>query len=300
MREKLIKYIKKRFGSVCGSHELKEMRGEITLNALERYDEEIKNGADERSAYDTAIGSIGDINELLDSMNIRERRRRRSTVIVSCIFATAYIAVLAAGLMSNGLSGMLAIMMILTLPLGALAFGVISLTAGTRRKALSIVFTAIGGYSLFFSSFMASSTLSLQDHYVFDFTADAENIASIETVTVSKLEYSNGELLEDGLVYEVKGLIAPSEWGTFLSDAAKLDYKYRDISAKELKDELGKEMILIRFREPRYGLSFILIGKNCQCFGETSENGVRIRESGYCSDSKAWKALLSKYAESGR
>ena len=64
MREQLEKEIRKRFGSMSGSKERKEMREEIVLNALDRYDEEIGNGASPEDAYETALQSVGDLQEL--------------------------------------------------------------------------------------------------------------------------------------------------------------------------------------------------------------------------------------------
>ena len=188
----------------------------------------------------------------------------------------------------------------MTLPFCAVAYGVISLAAGIRREALSIVSIAVGGYLLFIMTFTFPIVISGELHYTFDFTAEKDNIASVEIVTVSKLDYSDGALYEDGLVCSVEKAIEPSEWESLLSGAAKLDYRYRDISVKRLNGELGREMLLIRFIEPKSGLSFVLIGKNCPCFGELSENGVVIRESGYYSSSGAWEDFISNYGESKR
>ena len=64
MREQLEKEVRKRFGSMLGPKERKEMREEIVLNALDRYDEEIGNGASPEDAYETALQSVGDSQEL--------------------------------------------------------------------------------------------------------------------------------------------------------------------------------------------------------------------------------------------
>ena len=300
MRKKLIRYIKRKFGPTYGSPELKELREEITRNALKRYEEAIANGSDERQAYDAAVGSVGDLSELFDSLNITERRRRLKISVIAVIFSAFLLAVIIAALVQKGLSGVFAVLMILTLPLGAVAYGVISLVSGTRKKALCIVSIAIGGYLMFIAFFIIPGMLFGEPHYKFDFTADKSNIASVEIVTVSALDYKDGVLYEDGLAFNTEKSIEPSEWGSLLSGVSELDYRYRDISVKKLNGERGRRMLLIRFIRPESGLSFVLIGQNCPCFGELSENGVVIRESGYYSSSKEWEDLINRYDESTR
>lgn len=300
MRKKLIRYVKRRFGPVIGSAGMKEAREKMTRAALERYDEAAANGADEKAAYEAAADSIGDLNELFDSLNVRERRRRLRIVIAAAIF-TAFLLVYAiAALIRGGLSGMLSLLSSFTLPLGAAAFGVISLLAGIRRKALSIVSIVIGGYLLMMQVFSFPAISPGQEHYKFDFTADMDNIASVETVTVSELDYSDGRLYEDGLVYSVERSFAPSEWEAVLAGAAKLDYTYRDINAKKLNSQRGKTMLLIRLRGPESGLSFVLLGRYCPCFGELSEKGVMIRESCYYTSSRSWNDFVGSFPEGER
>ena len=58
---------------------------------------------------------------------------------------------------------------------------------------------------------------------------------------------------------------------------------------------MGKQMILIRFKEPRNGLAFVLLGENCAAFGELSGNGVRIRASDCYIASNKWNSFISGY-----
>ena len=85
MREQLEKEIRKRFGSMSGSKERKEMREEIVLNALDRYDEEIGNGASPEDAYERALQSVGDLREL----KVNGRSIRIVFFIAICVFAAA-------------------------------------------------------------------------------------------------------------------------------------------------------------------------------------------------------------------
>jgi hypothetical protein len=62
MREKLQQYVELLFAGVPGSEEVKE---EILLNTLDRYDDLISQGKVPEAAYRLAIAGIGDINEIL-------------------------------------------------------------------------------------------------------------------------------------------------------------------------------------------------------------------------------------------
>ena len=85
MREQLVKEIKKRFGFTFGAKRRKEMREEIILNALDRYDEEVGNGASPEDAYATALRSVGDLQEL----KVNGRTIRIVFFIAICVFAAA-------------------------------------------------------------------------------------------------------------------------------------------------------------------------------------------------------------------
>ena len=67
MRKCLEKIIKKKYGNVCCSKRRLEQRQEIVSNALERYDEEITNGATPQQAYETVVDSLGDLSILNES-----------------------------------------------------------------------------------------------------------------------------------------------------------------------------------------------------------------------------------------
>ena len=74
MRIQLEKVIKKKFGPVFNSHQLKYQRQEIVADVLERYDEEIRNGAASNDAYQIALSSIGSFKDLRRTLGAVKRR----------------------------------------------------------------------------------------------------------------------------------------------------------------------------------------------------------------------------------
>ncbi len=73
MREKLIQYVNLLFagGEDCG-----EIRQEILQNTLDRYDDLISQGKAPEAAYRLSITGIGDINELLQSVQAAPEQPR--------------------------------------------------------------------------------------------------------------------------------------------------------------------------------------------------------------------------------
>lgn len=67
MREKLIQYVELLF---AGVQDCEEMKQEILLNTLDRYDDLIAGGKVPEAAYRLAIGGIGDISEILGSTGV--------------------------------------------------------------------------------------------------------------------------------------------------------------------------------------------------------------------------------------
>ena len=68
MRNKLICYVESIFEGLPDSPQLSQLREEILQNTLDRYDEECAKGVSETVAYNVAVMSIGDVDELLAMM----------------------------------------------------------------------------------------------------------------------------------------------------------------------------------------------------------------------------------------
>ena len=66
MRDKLIKHIEHLFAQAPDDPAVADLKHEILMNTLDRYDEEVAGGHTEDQAFETALAGIGDINELLE------------------------------------------------------------------------------------------------------------------------------------------------------------------------------------------------------------------------------------------
>lgn len=297
MRDKLAKEIKKRFGAAYGSKELKEIRAEMIKNALDRYDEEIANGANETDAFNTARDSLGDIGALLDSMGVLKKKRRRGLAITIPITAVLFLLSLIPFLISPS-SATLAISIIILVPVALLGFGMISLACGFKLKGLSVTSLIIGGALSFielsyfgFVGFFIGLTMigvTQSEKYAFDYTKELDNIKSIEIV-----EITDPADCEDKFGYEAIGSVPSERYADALSRIAALEYTQPVGIPPKLRR--GDVIFIIRFREPKDGLEFVIIGYKCPGYGETNKNGVKILTQPYWCDRTEFEAILNEF-----
>ena len=92
MREQLEQDIIKQFGPVYGSKKKKEQRQEIITNALDRYDEEIRNGSSEEDAYRVTMESIGDLHALRKLLSSRSQDHAPASALLALIAGVLCIA----------------------------------------------------------------------------------------------------------------------------------------------------------------------------------------------------------------
>lgn len=69
MEDKLREHIEQIFSTVPCTVKAVEMKEEILQNLIDKYHDLIAEGKNEQAAYNIAVASIGDINELLGSLN---------------------------------------------------------------------------------------------------------------------------------------------------------------------------------------------------------------------------------------
>lgn len=91
MRNKLICYVNSIFEGIPDAPELQELREEILQNTLDRYDEECARGVSETVAYNVAVMSIGDTDELLAAYRKPKKEKKSSRRVCVAIAIALYI-----------------------------------------------------------------------------------------------------------------------------------------------------------------------------------------------------------------
>ena len=91
MRNKLICYVESIFEGLPDSSQLSQLREEILQNTLDRYDEECAKGVSETVAYNVAVMSIGDVDELLADYRPQKKEKRGSRRVFVAIAVALYI-----------------------------------------------------------------------------------------------------------------------------------------------------------------------------------------------------------------
>lgn len=94
MRNKLIHYVESIFEGIPNTPEVQELREEILQNTLDRYDEECAKGISEAAAYNTAVMSIGDTEELLSAYRVPKKKNSSRRVCVAIAIALYILCII--------------------------------------------------------------------------------------------------------------------------------------------------------------------------------------------------------------
>lgn len=141
MNAKLVKYVEELFSDAPKTKKVQELKEEILANLYDKYNDLIKSGRDENEAYNVAISSIGDIDELIQLINdndvmnqdkMREEQKRSALLIA--ISVMLYIMSPVPTILSGGLPvfGEIGLMMMFVLI--AVATGLLVYNANSKPK----------------------------------------------------------------------------------------------------------------------------------------------------------------------
>lgn len=288
MHERLENDIKKAFGHCYGSKKLKENLREIITNALDRYDEEIENGASPEEAYHTAYASIGSIKELRLTLGAIKRRN----TILFCVLG----AMLAAILTVFALYGL----WICSIPISvcaAIGFPALYrlLNGRYRSKAPHIAALSICGAIIAYLVLIGSWTLPTiiasavekNQSLVYDYTEQAAKVESVSYVQITDLAYGKGT---DTFDYTVLELFGDDQTGVLMNDLGNLPYLRYDDAPRALKN--GDCGFLIRFDPEASDLLCFLYCEHTVAEVKRTPTGIRITtHSVYCRTRK-WNCLL--------
>jgi multidrug efflux pump subunit AcrB len=94
--EKIRKHVEELFSEAPKTKKIKELQEELIVNLEEKYNDFIKDGVDEKQAYNDVVSSIGDIDELIadfkePQLNINKDEVRRKNALVVSICVGLYI-----------------------------------------------------------------------------------------------------------------------------------------------------------------------------------------------------------------
>lgn len=135
MRNKLICYVNSIFEEIPDSPEVQELREEILQNTLDRYDEECSRGVSETVAYNVAVMSIGDTDELLARYRKPKKVRKSNRRIFIAIAIALYILCVVPVIVISELGGPDVLGVSLMFLMIAVATALIVMSGGREKTA---------------------------------------------------------------------------------------------------------------------------------------------------------------------
>lgn len=296
MREQLEKDIKAQFGSVRGSRKLEEQRREIITNALDRYDEEIENGATPAEAYKTAFRSIGDLRKLKKAFR-KASRINLCHLFVGLLVGIPCLLMLILSIYALSWTPLYALILIpVIVGIMFLVIAVIRLMSDHYvSKTPHIVCAVIGGIILLscltylsFPLLAVTTTCHSKEHpHYYDYSEQASMIESVSYVKIN-------ELKSDGIDYTVQKVLDLSQNEAVVKDLSSLKYYNVGFGHPYFVHE-GQEGILVQFRDDSPDTVCCFYSKNGVLIIQKGENGNEVNNYGpYCEDVD-WNSLIIRY-----
>ena len=93
MREQLRAYVVRLFAQAPDTQRNRELREEILQNTLDRFDDLVAQGVPEENAYTQAVGSIGDVESLLEPAP-EKKQTHWGAIVLSAVAAVLVIALI--------------------------------------------------------------------------------------------------------------------------------------------------------------------------------------------------------------
>ncbi len=300
MREKLVRDINTQFGPVFGSKKRKEQRQEIIANALDRYDEEIANGATEINAYRTTIGSLGNINKLRKPLGSRIRLRfDRDFWITVIILAISALLLTASAIVSAHTKvWMLFVGMLIVVALVGTATW--RLATGNRRSIAPHIVVIVIGLHLFlyvgfFTLIGGMQLIQNAKAKTFDYTSRYAQVRSVELVKLNEaIIHEDGS--DDVFDYTVIKELDNSQWEALLKDCAKLRYRFAAFGDPTfLTEPKNHVLIVIRFEQSDDPRFCVFYGSWDPGYLQGTEDSFKIDYECTTCDYDEWENILKTY-----
>lgn len=132
MEEKLRQYVEHLFADAPKTRKMLELREEIFTNLKEKYNDLRETGASEEEAYEIVKGSIGDVDELINSANDpyvvpgpseKERKQRAGlTAAAVMLYILAPVFIIVLGSMHQQILGLTFMFILIAVATGLLVY----------------------------------------------------------------------------------------------------------------------------------------------------------------------------------
>ena len=302
MREKLEQNIKRKFGHVWGSKKLKEQRQEIITNALDRYDEEIANGATEALAYQAAIDSIGNIKALKDSIGLQDKKNFWVTLIIIAVsvLLLAVSAVVSAyyrywwffvGILIGVALVGIAIWRLATGNRNSVVPHIIAIVIGGQILLFTGIFTYLGCSVMIDNMHLHSQLKTLNN----TLTEHIDQVEFIAYVQITEIDCYTKDDKSDVFEYTVLETIASGSQEAILKDISALEYDYMLFGHPRLaKNAYG---FLIKYTDASSDLLYVFYWEDGYAIVRKCDVGIIVDYNIPRCTIAQWNRLLKKYVK---
>lgn len=302
MRDKLVRDIKRKFGPVFGSEQLKAQRQEIVTNALDRYDEEIQNGASEADAYRTAMNSIGNMKSLKESIGWQDKRNFWVTFI---IIALSVLLLSVSAVVSAYYKywwffiGMLIAVVLVGTAIWRLATGnhrsvvphIIAIVIGGQILLFTGIFTYLGCSVMIDNMHLHSQLKTLNNNL----TEHIDHVEFIAYVQITEIDCYTKDDKSDVFEYTVLETIASGSQEAILKDISALEYDYMLFGHPRLaKNAYG---FLIKYTDASSDLLYVFYWEDGYAVVRKCDVGIIVDYYIPRCTIAQWNRLLKKYVK---
>lgn len=298
MRGKLMHDVMRKFGPVFGSKQNKALRQEILSNVLDRFDEEIQNGASEEDAYYAALNSVGNLEELKASIGLLRLQRgwKIAIIVIFAVFAVFLIAVsVVVGVYSKEWRLLIGTLIALAVT-GTAGW---RLASGKHSSAVPhIIAFAIGCQFLLvpvgFSVIIGMQIIEDASAKPYDYTERYTQVSSVALVKTNNVVVHN-DGTSDIFDYTVIKELDRKDWEPLLKDCAKLKYRGTVYGHPIFLTENQFDMILIRYNDSADGVFCTFYGLWDPGYLQGSEDDFTVHYDIVHCDSDQWETVLKTY-----
>lgn len=291
MRKKLERVIRRRYGMLFGSYLRKVQLHEITCDALDRYDEELHNGASEQAAYEAALSSVGDLKRIHKAP---VRHPNPVHVILYAVFGIVS-ALAVTGCILVQMWFFVAVSVICAVVAGIALYRLLS--GNYESKGKTIAALAVSGYILVslacvmaYLLLMLAAGRSAERHpSVHDYTEYAPQIESISYIEVTHLKYGKEA---DEFEYDVLETVNDDRKDELLKDLSELEYVFYP-EPSDLYE--GCHGLLLCFKEGSGDIRYVLYCRPKFNVIYQTEKGFRFDGNYGIASTEEWNAILDRY-----